>query len=97
MIPQGGAAWHALRENDFGVVDFANLSAALTDLITRCMRAEPIERPSIIEIVNHPIICRARELGHEALTPEDDLWLAHVLTGSERAGQEEVDEDVEMA
>lgn len=32
------------------------------------------------EIVSHPILSRARDLGQAALTAENNLWLAQVLT-----------------
>lgn len=75
------APWHALRQNDFTVVDFSPLSPALTDLITTCMRADPAERPSISSITQHPVIARARAIGKDALAPESEMFLVNVLTG----------------
>jgi mitosis inhibitor protein kinase SWE1 len=98
-VPDGGAPWQALRDNDFSVVDLSPLSPALTDLIISCMAAEPSCRPGIRDIVGHPIVQRARS-GKEALAPEEPRWLVEVLSGSMgfTQGQGGVRaEDVEMA
>ncbi|KAJ9114634.1 hypothetical protein QFC22_005509 [Naganishia vaughanmartiniae] len=95
-VPDGGAPWHALRENDFSVVDFSAISPALTDLITQCMRADPTERPTVKDIVSHPILHRARIAGQAALTPEPDDWLAQLLTGFPMSASADAG-DVEMA
>lgn len=80
---QLAAPWHSLRENDFLVVDFSALSPALIDLITRCMRADATERPSIADVVSHPILQRALVTGQAALTPEPENWLTQLLTDFE--------------
>lgn len=80
-VPDGGAPWQALRTNDFSVVDLSPLSPALTDLITSCMAADPSCRPTIRQIVEHPIVQRART-GKEALAPEDPRWVIEVLSGT---------------
>jgi len=97
-VPDGGAPWQALRDNDFSVVDLSPLSPALTDLIVSCMAAEPSCRPEIKGIVGHPIVQRART-GKEALAPEDPRWLAEVLSGSMgfAGGARSADGDVEMS
>ncbi|WVO17133.1 hypothetical protein L204_104823 [Cryptococcus depauperatus] len=79
-VPDGGAPWHALRENDLSVVDLSPLSPALCDLITRCMSSDPALRPPIANIVSHPVVQRARN-GKDALAPEEKNWLMNVLTG----------------
>ena len=109
-VPDGGAAWQALRTNDFTVVDLSPLSPALTDLIIQCMQADPGARPPAAQIVRHPIVQRARS-GKDALAPEDPRWLVEVLSGgsgfgfapteSQKMGEMEVDGmvydgDVEM-
>lgn len=76
------AAWHAIRENDFSIIDFTFLSPALVDLITQCMRAEPEERPTMSDLIVHPILERARALGKDALAPEDDHWLPRILANA---------------
>lgn len=93
------APWHALRQNDFSVVDFSPLSPALTDLITTCMRSDPLERPDIHTITQHPVIARARSMGKEALTPEGERFLVNVLTGDMilPPAADDADRDVEMA
>ncbi len=45
------------------------------------MRSNPLERPAIHTITQHPVIARARAVGKEALTPEADMFLITVLTG----------------
>lgn len=80
-VPDGGAPWQALRSNDFSVVDLSPLSPALTDLIISCMAADPSCRPTIGQIVSHPIVQRART-GKEALAPEDPRWVIEVLSGT---------------
>ncbi|ORX40486.1 kinase-like domain-containing protein [Kockovaella imperatae] len=84
-VPDGGAAWQALRTNDFTVVDLSPLSPALTDLIVSCMQAEPKARPLISQIVSHPIVQRART-GKDALAPEDPRWLVDILSGGSSLG-----------
>lgn len=80
-VPDGGIAWHALRSNDFTVVDLSPLSPALADLITSCMAMDPTRRPTITDIVCHPVIQRARS-GSPALAPQPKGWLEAILTGS---------------
>lgn len=80
-VPDGGEPWHALRSDDFSVVDLSPLSPALTDLITQCMRSEPSMRPAISHVVSHPVVQRARS-GGTALAPEEPMWLVDVLSGS---------------
>ncbi|OCF44504.1 WEE protein kinase [Kwoniella heveanensis CBS 569] len=95
-VPDGGPPWHALRSNDFSVVDLSPLSPALCDLITQCMAAEPDLRPTIQHIVSHPVVQRAKS-GKAALAPEDKGWLVDVLAGGfmpPTPGQQ--GEDVEM-
>lgn len=91
------AAWHAIRENDFSIIDFTFLSPALVDLITQCMRANPLERPTMEDLVTHPILERARRLGKDALAPEDDLWLPRILANATPANAVANDMDVEMS
>ena len=79
-VPDGGEAWHALRSDDFSVIDISPLSAALQDLITQCMRADYHRRPPIEHVVNHPVVRRAAN-GKSALAPEDKGWLVEVLAG----------------
>lgn len=79
-VPDGGPAWHALRSDDFTVVDLSPLSPALTDLITSCMASDPARRPTVQHIVDHPVVQRART-GREALAPEAREWVVQVLGG----------------
>lgn len=83
-VPDGGPPWHALRSNDFSVVDLAPLSPALVDLITSCMQSDPALRPEMSSVISHPIVQRARR-GKPALVPEDEdgRWLVGLLTGDE--------------
>ncbi|WVQ83675.1 hypothetical protein IAT38_005818 [Cryptococcus sp. DSM 104549] len=97
-VPDGGAPWHALRENDFSVVDLSPLSPALCHLITQCMAADPQSRPAIEHVVGHPVVQRARS-GKDALVPEEQGWLVDVLAGGfmpAPAPSVAVDEDVVM-
>lgn len=79
-VPDGGPAWHSLRTDDFTVVDLSPLSPALADLITHCMASDPTSRPTSKDVVNHPVIQRART-GGAALAPESKEWLGNVLGG----------------
>ena len=79
-VPDGGPAWHALREDDFSVVDLSPISPALADLIMSCMSSDPASRPTIGQIVQHPVIVRARS-GREALAPEAKDWIVQILGG----------------
>lgn len=80
-VPDGGMPWHALRSNDFTVVDLSPLSPALADLITSCMASDPSRRPTVEQMVAHPVIQRARN-GSAALAPQERGWLAEILAGS---------------
>lgn len=80
-VPDGGMPWHALRSNDFHVVDLSPLSPALADLITNCMAMDPARRPTIEHIVAHPVIQRARA-GCAALAPQPKGWLEEILAGA---------------
>ncbi|GHJ84693.1 hypothetical protein NliqN6_1095 [Naganishia liquefaciens] len=97
-VPDGGAPWHALRENDFSVVDFSSLSPALIDLITRCMSADSTERPTSADIARHPILQRACIMGQAALTPEPQGWLERLLDQSQASMRScmDISADVEM-
>lgn len=79
-LPDGGAGWHALREDNFSWLDLSPLSTALVDLITNCLSSNPDSRPSIQTINEHPIVKRSWS-GGPALAPEDPRWLANVLAG----------------
>ena len=104
-VPDGGEAWHALRSDDFSVIDLSPLSAALQDLITRCMRSDYVLRPPIEHLIDHPVVHRARN-GRSALAPEDKSWCIDVLVGAgfapaagqtSAADRDEAIEDVGMA
>ncbi|KIR31647.1 WEE protein kinase [Cryptococcus deuterogattii MMRL2647] len=81
------------------VVDLSPLSRTLCDLITSCMAADPALRPVIENVVNHPVVQRARK-GKDALAPEEKSWLMDVLAGGEFSTavvqSAHGDEDVEM-
>lgn len=79
-LPDGGAGWHALRENNFSWLDLSPLSSALVDLITNCLSSNPDSRPTIQTINEHPIVKRSWS-GGPALAPEDPRWLHTVLAG----------------
>jgi hypothetical protein len=61
------------------------------------MRADPLERPTMADLITHPILERARRLGNDALAPEDDLWLPRVLADASPATAMASDMDVEMS
>jgi hypothetical protein len=44
------------------------------------MRADATERPTISDVVSHPILQRALVTGQAALTPEPEHWLTQLLT-----------------
>lgn len=58
------------------------------------MRANPAERPAIEDIIQHPIVGRARK-GKEALVPESEGFILEILAGEIEVGPAE-DMDVEM-
>jgi hypothetical protein len=60
------------------------------------MRADATERPTVKDIVSHPILHRARVAGQAALTPEPDNWLTQLLTGFSLSDNGDA-VDVEMA
>jgi mitosis inhibitor protein kinase SWE1 len=49
------------------------------------MDMEPTHRPTIDQIVSHPVIQRARN-GLAALAPQDKIWLAEILAGGNGFG-----------
>jgi mitosis inhibitor protein kinase SWE1 len=81
-LPDGGVHWRALRENNYSYVDMSTLSAPLADFIMNCMQADPNRRPTIEQVVAHPILQRVAAIGGPALAPEDDSWLAGILAES---------------
>ncbi|WWC72255.1 uncharacterized protein I206_106217 [Kwoniella pini CBS 10737] len=96
-VPDGGSPWQALRSDDFSVVDLTPLSPALTDLITNCMKSIPEARPTVQQIIQHPVIKRAKMKSEKpALAPEDKNWLVDVLAGGFAASSVQEGEDVEM-
>jgi hypothetical protein len=60
------------------------------------MRANATERPTVKDIVSHPILHRARIAGQAALTPEPDGWLAQLLADFPPSANADA-VDVEMA
>lgn len=80
-LPTGGPSWQALRENNFGFLDLSSLSPQLSDFITNCLNADPDLRPTIHQVLEHPVIQRTW-LGGAALQVEDPSWLASILSGS---------------
>ncbi|WOO81533.1 Membrane-associated tyrosine- and threonine-specific cdc2-inhibitory kinase [Vanrija pseudolonga] len=79
-LPDGGPSWHALRDNNFAWLDLSPLSPALADLIVNCLQAVPEARPTIAQVVEHPVVQRSYT-GGAALAPEDPSWLISVLGG----------------
>lgn len=80
IVPTNDTPWHSLRSDDFSDIDLSPLSPALIDLITLCMRSNPLERPEVIHVVEHPVVVRARR-GKPALVPEPEEFLVECLTG----------------
>lgn len=62
------------------MVDLSPISPALADLIMSCMSSDPNQRPTIEQMVQHPVILRARS-GREALAPESKDWMVQILGG----------------
>lgn len=60
-----------------------------------CMAADPAYRPTSHQVVNHPVIVRART-GGAALAPESKEWLADVLGGYGFVSPVTGEGDVEM-
>lgn len=79
-LPDGGAAWRALRENDYSFLDTSPLSPVLCDMFMNCMQADPNARPTIEQIVGHPVIQAAAATGGPALAPETSAWLQNILS-----------------
>lgn len=59
----------------------SSLSPQLSDFITGCLNANPDLRPTISQIIEHPVIQRTW-FGGPALAVEDPSWLASILSGS---------------
>ncbi|WWC91977.1 uncharacterized protein L201_006930 [Kwoniella dendrophila CBS 6074] len=96
-VPDGGLPWQSLRSDDFSVVDLSYLSPALCDLITNCMKSDPDQRPTIKNIIEHPVIKRAKLKSEKpALAPEDKNWLVDVLAGGFVLPSPQSGEDIEM-
>lgn len=92
-VPDGGPAWHALRENNFSLVDMSEVSPALTELVTACMASDPVQRPSIEHVKYHQVVQRSRA-GTFALLPEAEGFEAFLLGQS--SFMTAATEDVEM-
>lgn len=80
IVPANHEPWHALRSNNFGDVDLSPLSGPLAELIIRCMRADPAERPTSLDLCEH-LIVRRSDSGKEALAPEPRGFLEEILEG----------------
>ncbi|KAG9316277.1 hypothetical protein JVU11DRAFT_2307 [Chiua virens] len=59
VVPDQGAGWHRLRQEDFSQVDLDG-SPELFALIKSMMRTDPSERVDIQTVHSHPVVCRVR-------------------------------------
>ncbi len=55
-LPQNGMMWHKLREGDIKFSPSANRSDQLEELINNMMAPKAEDRPSVDDILLHPIL-----------------------------------------
>ncbi len=80
-LPSGGESWTALRHDNFGFLNLSMFSPQLADFIFTLLNSDPDRRPTIHQVMAHPVIQRSWN-GGPALNPEPEGWLNSILTGS---------------
>ncbi|GMK56828.1 hypothetical protein CspeluHIS016_0306680 [Cutaneotrichosporon spelunceum] len=80
-LPSGGESWTALRNDNFGFLDLSMFSPQLADFIFALLNSDPDRRPTIHQIMAHPVIQRSWS-GGPTLNPEPQEWLNSILAGS---------------
>ncbi|PVG02484.1 kinase-like protein [Serendipita vermifera] len=61
VVPDMGAPWHKLREEDFDDVHFDGMSGVLVHMIRSLMRTDPTKRLTMEQVCGGSIVSRARE------------------------------------
>ncbi|CAO1612587.1 unnamed protein product [Jaminaea pallidilutea] len=56
ILPDNGEPWQKLRNDDLSDVDFAGISVSMVRIIRSMLRSQPEERPSVQELLAHPVI-----------------------------------------
>jgi mitosis inhibitor protein kinase SWE1 len=106
VVPDQGEPWHRLRREDLSQVELDGFSPELVQLLLACMRSDPEQRATALEVANHPVVSRARKameshalelrmggrpvFGASALASVPDGWLDAVL-GYQRRDDDEMD------
>lgn len=60
VLPDNGEPWQKLRNDDLSDVDFEGISVSLVTLIRWMISSRPGERPSVSEVLAHPVVAAAR-------------------------------------
>lgn len=71
VLPDNGEPWQKLRNDDLSDVDFSNISVSLFRLIQRMLSSAPLMRPSVDEILSHPVVQAVQEKMRQGLSAEE--------------------------
>jgi mitosis inhibitor protein kinase SWE1 len=61
VLPDQGVQWQKLRQGDISDCDFHGASDALVELIRCMIHPDPSARPSIDQVLSHPVITKILE------------------------------------
>lgn len=67
VMPDNGEPWQKLRNDDLSDVDFSMISVSLFRLIRSMLSSHPHKRPSVEEILHHPVLAAVQEKMREGL------------------------------
>ncbi|PWN18128.1 hypothetical protein BCV69DRAFT_263978 [Microstroma glucosiphilum] len=67
VMPDNGEPWQKLRNDDLSDVDFSMISVSLFRLIRSMLSSHPHKRPSVEEILQHPVLAAVQEKMREGL------------------------------
>ena len=100
MLPDNGEAWQKLRADDFTDVDLSHVSDQFVEVVFSLLDSSPSARPTIDQIVEHPIVQAVRRrmaLGvmNSELDQLPDFELPTIESGP-LLGEEDDDEDCMM-
>ncbi|CAO1622941.1 unnamed protein product [Sympodiomycopsis kandeliae] len=71
ILPDNGEPWQKLRNDDLSDVDFSHISISLYRLIQHMLSSTPSERPSVTEILSHPVMAAVQEKMRQGLSASE--------------------------
>lgn len=67
ILPDNGEPWQKLRNDDLSDVDFSNISISLFRLIQRMLLSAPLQRPTVQNILDHPVVLAVQDKMRQGL------------------------------